>query len=125
MLRRVDMDMDMDIFIAIDKLRCPCQTVLAKSLDAARCCKCCFIMNGTSGGRLAGGWLVGLATGSTLFAAKYASNQRLCMTETKREISGRSSASEINRLSPWDPRVLESLISDTQVFDFSMGWSND
>ena len=56
MLRRVDMDMDMDILIpvAIDKLRCPCQTVLAKSLDAARRCKCCFIMNGTSGGRLAG-----------------------------------------------------------------------
>jgi hypothetical protein len=63
---------------SIDKLRCPCQTVLAKSLDAARhqCCKCCFIMNGTSalrravGWRFVGGWLVGLATGSTLFAAK-------------------------------------------------------
>jgi hypothetical protein len=100
----------MDIMIAIDKIRCPCQTVLAKSLDAARhqCCKCCFIMNGTSGLRRAVGWrLAGWVGHGKHSRPKHASNQHSCMKETKREISGRSSAMGINRLSPWDPRVLE------------------
>ena len=92
--------MDILIPVAIDKLRCPCQTVLAKSLDAAE---------RQEGGWLEVGWL-GWPRGALSSRPKHASNQHVCMKETKREISGRSSAMGINRLSPWDPRVLESLI---------------
>jgi hypothetical protein len=51
-LRRVDGRGQPDRYPPL--IRRPYQAVLAKNLDAAGCCKCCFTMNVTPGGRLAG-----------------------------------------------------------------------
>ena len=114
----------MDILVAIDKLRCP----LPNSFGQESRCSTAPVLQvllhnewnvrTQEGGWLEVGWL-GWPREALSSRPKHASNQHSCMKETKREISGRSSAMGINRLSPWDPRVLESLI-----FDFSMGWSN-